>query len=268
MEFLQIVLLPRIIIKTGRPSIGVRKVGHHLSPRKNKTMKRIRITLAVCFAAVMMSACNLINVLNPDETTVTNKVVGTWYVSLTNSNVCPSNEMEVTVYNADHTGKWCRIENGVWVETAFTYTTASHQVTQTFPNGETRQLTISSISNNTMLLKDEQTNHSWNLLKVSHDYHGQLVGSWKRTTEPLNEPNTLNDVYTLNADGTYSVLRAATGLTEQGVWKDYGCVLCLSGETYLTRTMTSASGYNLDMSWQTVTADHQPSACAMQRINR
>ena len=55
--------------------------------------------------------------------------------------------------------------------------------------------------------------------------------------------------------------------TEQGTWIAYGCVLCLSGETYLTRTMTSATGYNLDMSWQTVTADHQPSACAMQRIN-
>ena len=230
-------------------------------------MKKFRIVLAVFFAAVMMSACNLINVLNPDETTITNKIVGTWYVSLTNSNVCPSNEMEVTVFNADNTGKWCRIENGLWVETSFTYTTTNHQVTQTFPNGETKQLTISSISSNTMLLKDEQANITWNLLKACHNYNMQLVGSWKRTTEPLNEPNTLNDVYTLNADGTYSVLRAATGLTEQGTWIAYGCVLYLSGETYLTRTMTSATGYNLNMSWQTVTADHQPSACAMQRIN-
>ena len=59
-----------------------------------------------------------------------------------------------------------------------------------------------------MPLKDEQTNHTWNLLKASHNYNVQLIGSWKRTTEPLNEPNTLNDVYTLNADGSYSVLRA------------------------------------------------------------
>lgn len=233
----------------------------------SSNMKKIKIVLTVCIAAVMVSACNLINVLNPDETTITNKIVGTWYVSLTNSNVCPSNEMEVTVFNADNTGKWCHVENGAWVETPFTYTIANHQVTQTFPNGETRQLTISSIGNNTMLLKDEQANHTWNLLKVSHNYNGQLVGSWKRTTEPLNEPNTLNDVYTLNADGSYSVLRAATGLTEQGTWIAYGCVLYLSGETYLTRTMTSATGYNQNMSWQTVTADHQPSACAMQRIN-
>lgn len=230
-------------------------------------MKKIKIVLTVCIAAVLVSACNLINVLNPNETTITNKIVGTWYVSLTNSNVCPSNEMEVTVFNTDNTGKWCHVENGAWVETAFTYTTSDHQVTQTFPNGETRQFSISSIGNNTMLLKDEQANHTWNLLKVSHNYNEQLIGSWKRTSEPLNEPNTLNDVYTLNADGTYSVLRAATGLTEQGTWIAYGCVLYLSGETYLTRTMTSATGYNLNMSWQTVTADHQPSACAMQRIN-
>ena len=67
-----------------------------------------------------------------------------------------------------------------------------------------------------MLLKDEQTNHTWNLLKASHNYNMLLVGSWKRTTAPLNEPNTLNDVYTLNADGSYRVTRAATGLTEQG----------------------------------------------------
>ena len=250
----------------GRHLYGVREDDHHKPPHISD-MKKMKIVLAACFAAVMMSACNLINVLNPDETTITDKIVGTWYVSLTNSNVCPSNEMEVTVYNADHTGKWCRVENGVWVETAFTYTTASQQVTQTFPNGETRQFTISSIGNNTMLLKDEQTSHTWNLLKVSNNYSMLLVGSWKRTTEPLNEPNTLNDVYTLNADGSYSVLRAATGLTEQGTWIAYGCVLCLSGETFLTRTMTSATDYNLDMSWQTVTADHQPSACAMQRIN-
>lgn len=230
-------------------------------------MKKNKIALAVCFAAMVMSACNLIPPFNPDEPTVTNKIVGTWYVSLTNSNVCPSNEMEVTLFNADNTGKWCHVENGTWVETAFTYTTADHQVTQTFPNGVTRQLTISSIGNNTMLLKDEQANMTWNLLKVSHDYTLQLVGSWKRTTEPLNEPNTLNDIYTLNADGSYTVLRAATGLTEQGEWMAYGCVLYLSGETYLTRTMTSASGYNHNMSWQTVTADHQPSACALQRIN-
>ncbi len=118
-----------------------------------------------------------------------------------------------------------------------------------------------------MLLKDEQTSHTWNLLKVSNNYSTLLVGSWKRTTEPLNEPNTLNDVYTLNADGSYSVLRAATGLTEQGTWIAYGCVLCLFGETFLTRTMTSATDYNLNMSWQTVTADNQPSACAMERIN-
>lgn len=250
----------------GRLPYGVREDDHHKPPLTSK-MKKLKIVLAVCFAAVVMSACNLIPSLNPDEPTVTNKIVGTWYVSLTNSNVCPSNEMEVTVFKSDNTGKWCRVENGVWVETAFTYTTANHQVTQTFPNGETRQLTISSIGNNTMLLKDEQTNHTWNLLKASHNYNMLLVGSWKRTTEPLNEPNTLNDVYTFNADGSYSVLRAATGLTEQGTWIAYGCVLYLSGETYLTRTMTSATGYNQNMSWQTVTADHQPSACAMQRIN-
>ncbi len=251
----------------GRLPYGVRDDGHH-KPPLTSNMKKLRIVLAVFFAAVMMSACNIIPALNPNESTVTNKIVGTWYVSLTNSNVCPSNEMEVTVFNANRTGKWCRIENGVWVEMTFTYTTADHQVTQTFPNGETRQLTISSIGNNTMLLNDEQNNHTWNMLKVSHNYNEQLVGSWKRTTEPLNEPNTLNDVYTLNADGSYSVLRAATGLTEQGTWIAYGCVLYLSGETYLTRTMTSATGYNQNMSWQTVTADHQPSACAMQRINR
>lgn len=252
--------------ETGRHLYGVRENGHHKPPHISD-MKKIKIILAACFVAVMMSACNLINVLNPDETTIANKIVGTWYVSLTNSNVCPSNEMEVTVFNANQTGKWCRVENGVWVETTFTYTTADHLVTQTFPNGATRQLTISSISNNTMLLKDEQANQIWNLLKVSHDYNEQLVGSWKRTTEPLNEPNTLNDVYTLNADGSYSVQRAATGLTEQGIWVAYGCVLYLSGEPYLTRTTTSATGYNQNMSWQTVTADHQPSACAMQRIN-
>ncbi len=251
----------------GRLPYGVRDDGHH-KPPLSSNMKKIKIVLTVCIAAVMVSACNLINVLNPDETTITNKIVGTWYVSLTNSNVCPSNEMEVTVFNADNTGKWCRVENGTWVETPFTYTIANHQVTQTFPNEGTKQFTISSIGNNTMLLNDEQNNHTWNLLKVSHNYNMQLIGNWKRTTEPLNEPNTLNDVYTLNADGTYSVVRAATSLTEQGTWKAYGCVLYLSGETFLTRTMTSASGYNSDMAWQTVTTDHQPSACAMQRINR
>ena len=214
-----------------------------------------------------MSACSLTSVLNPDEITITKKIVGTWYISLINSNICPSNEMEVTIFYEDKTGKWCHLENGVWMETEFMYTVTNQQVTQKFLNGATFQLTVSSISKNTMLLKDERANISWNLLKVSHNYNDQLVGSWRRTTEPLNEPNTLNDVYTLDANGTYHVRRSATGLTEQGIWKAYGCVLYLSGETFLTRTMTSASSYKQNMSWQTVTADHQPSACAMKRIN-
>lgn len=219
-----------------------------------------------CLIAVVMGGCYFIPGLNPNESTVTNKIVGTWYASLKNSNICPSNEMEVTVYNADNTGKWCHVENGVWVETAFTYVVSNHQVSLSFPSGDTCVMTISTIGDNTMLCKDEQTNVTWNLLKVSHDYTAQLVGNWKRTTEPLNEPNTVNDVYTLNTDGTYSVVRSATGLTEQGTWYAYGCVLCLSEETFMTRTMTSATCYAMDMSWQTVTDEFQPSACALMRV--
>lgn len=216
--------------------------------------------------AAVMGACNLVPNFNPDEPTLTSKVVGTWYASLKNSNVCPSNEMEVTVYNADNTGKWCFVENGVWVEKGFTYETGNHQVTLTFADGTTRQMTVSVISANTMMCKDVEANVTWNLLKASHNYVMQLLGTWKRTTEPLNEPNTMNDVYTLNADGTYQVVRAASGETQQGTWKAYGCVLCLSAEPFLTRTMTSATGYTMDMAWQTVTDDFQPSACAMQRM--
>ncbi|MBQ4478692.1 MAG: hypothetical protein IKS33_09350 [Bacteroidales bacterium] len=229
-------------------------------------MKKIKIILAVSLALMTMSACSLSSILNPDESTIIKKIVGTWYVSLINSSVCPSNEMEVSVFNDGSTGKWCHIENGQWVETVFTYKVTGQYVTQMFPNGETKKLRVASIGNNTMLVKDDENGFSWNLLKISHNYNQKLVGTWKRTTMPLNEPNTLNDVYTLNADGTYSMRRAATGITVQGSWKAYGCVLYLSEETYLTRTMTSATRYDKNMSWQTVTADHQPSACAMKRI--
>jgi len=228
-------------------------------------MKKLSKVIMFCLIAVVMGACNLVPFC-PNETTVTNKIVGTWYASLWNSNVCPSNLMEVTVYNADNTGMWCHIEDGVWVETEFTYEVSDRQVTLTFPSGETKVLSISSIGNSTMLCEDVQANIRWNLLKVSHDYTAQLIGNWKRTTEPLNEPNTVNDVYTINADGTYSVVRSATGLTEQGTWNAYGCVLCLSEETFMTRTLVSATNYAWDMSWQTVTDDYQPSACALQRV--
>ena len=252
--------------ETGHPHYGVREESHHKSP-STSNMKRIKIVLAIGLVAIAMSACSLTSILNPNETVITKRIVGTWYLSLINSNVCPSNEMEVTIFYEDNTGKWCHIENDEWVETEFVYTIENQQITQSFPNSTTQQLTVSSISKNTLLLKDEQTDMTWNLLKVSHNYNEQLVGSWKRTTEPMNEPNTLNDVYTFRANGTYSVLRSATSQTEQGTWIAYGCVLYLSGEPYLTRTTTSATGYNQNMSWQTVTTDHQPSACAMQRIN-